>query len=536
MPVAKSNQTASNELICALQNPLLFNHPVKQFSVIETHISWVILTGNYAYKIKKPVNLGFADFTTLDKRRYFCTEELRLNRRFAPDIYLDVITIRGSHTQPSLGKDGEVIEYAVKMLEFSQQDLLNNYASCHQLEPAHIESLANVVADFHRIAESAESGSSFGSVETITGWTRENFEQIEAEIQKNNLPGYFGSLKKWCLSSDKIRRTNMIERQAKGFVRECHGDLHLGNIACIKDQITLFDCIEFNPNLRWIDTTSEIAFVAMDLCAHGYDEYAWRFINYYLEASGDYAGIALLRYYFVYRAMVRAKVEALRVAQEYPGTKLDNNLYQNVKHYLSLARTWTSNQRPAVIIMHGLSGSGKSTLARQLVATPGAIQIRSDVERKRMFGLEPDEDSGSAVEQSIYTRDATNRIYDHLENLARKIILAGFSVIVDASFLKLMHRDQFRRLALKNKTPFIILSCYASEEVLRDRIRQRMESQHDPSEANLAVLQHQFQTQEEITSKERNEVKIITSTEPTLNPDQLQTLMRHIEAPEVVWN
>jgi len=532
MPVALSNPTESNELICALQNPLLFDHPVKQFSVIETHISWVILTGYYAYKIKKPVNLGFVDFTTLGKRHYFCTEELRLNRRFAADIYLDVVSIRGSHAQPSLGKDGEVIEYAVKMLEFSQDDLLNNYASRHQLQPAHVESLAKVVAHSHRIAQSAESGSSFGSVETITQWTRENFEQLEAEIRKEELPEYFQSLKKWCLSSSDKRRSNMNERRAKGFVRECHGDLHLGNIACINGQITAFDCIEFNPELRWIDTTSEIAFVAMDLFAHDYAEYAWQFINRYFEASGDYAGIALLRYYFVYRAMVRAKVEALHVAQENPGTKPDGKVYQNVELYLNLAQTWTSNQRPAVIIMHGLSGSGKSTLARQLTALHGAIQIRSDVERKRMFDLEPEQDSGSAIEQSIYSKDATNRTYEHLEDITRKIILADFSVIVDASFLKLMHRDQFKLLALKNNAPFIILSCYADEEVLSDRIRQRMESQHDPSEANLAVLQHQLQTQEEFTSEERNGVKIITSTEPTLNPDQLQTLMLHIRAPE----
>ena len=534
IPFPISSQAISQELICALQNPLLFDHPVKQFSVIETHISWVILTGFFAYKIKKPVNLGFVDFSTLDKRRYFCFEELRLNRRFAPDIYLSVVPIRGSHSIPRLSKVGEVIEYAVKMREFSQQDLLNNYASERQLKPAHVESLADVVVELHRIAPSAKSGSLFGSVGTVTEWTRENFDQIEAEIPRGLLPEYFDSLKKWCLGSTEKRLSNMIKRQAKGFVRECHGDLHLGNIAFIDGQITPFDCIEFNPSLRWIDTTSEIAFVAMDLCAHGYPEYAWQFINRYLQASGDYSGITLLRYYFVYRAMVRTKVEALRVTQQNFAVNRQNRSDHAARHYLDLAQQWATNQRPAVIIMHGLSGSGKSTLARHLSGVLGAIQIRSDVERKRVFGLDADQDSGSTFEQNIYTQDATNRTYDHLEGMAKEIILADFTVIIDASFLKLIYREQFRQLALKHGVPFLILHCDASKDTLRDRIEQRMESQHDPSEANLSVLQHQLKSQQEFTSNERNHVKIISSTEPILNPDKLHTLMLHIKPAEEI--
>ncbi len=534
MPIAMPNQAISDELICALQNPLVFDHPVKHFSVIETHISWVILTGIFAYKIKKPVNLGFVDFSTLEKRHYFCTEELRLNQRFAADIYLDVVTIRGSHSQPSLSGDGEAIEYAVKMREFSQQDLLNYHAYKHQLKPDQIESLADMVANLHRVAQPSESDSLFGSVGTITEWTRENFEKIAAEVPEEILPEYFESLKKWCLWSSNMRLSNMIKRQAGGFVRECHGDLHLGNIASIDGRITAFDCIEFNPSLRWIDTTSEIAFVAMDLCAHGYPEYAWQFVNHYLQDSGDYAAIALLRYYFVYRAMVRAKVEALRVKQESLATNHGCYRYQATRRYMDLAHIWIHNQRPAIIIMHGLSGSGKSTLARQLSGILGAIQLRSDVERKRIFGLDPEQDSGSSPEQNIYTKDATNRTYDHLKGLADEIILADFTVIIDASFLKMRHREQFRLLALRRGVPFIVLSCDASTDVLRDRILQRMESQQDPSEANLAVLQNQIETQEEITPKERQLVKIITSTEPILNPHQLHMLIQHIKSPELV--
>ena len=218
----------SGQLIHALQDPLLYDHPVEQFSLIETHISWVILTGSFAYKIKKPVNLGFVDFSTLEKRHFYCREELRLNRRFAPNLYLDVVAVSGSHKQPSLEKKSGIIEYMVKMREFPQQNLLNNYASDHHLLPDHINSLAEVVADFHRIAQTANSDSLFGSVGTITEWTEENFEKIEEKYPKKALPKNFESLKKWCISSSNQRLTNMIKRQANGFVRECHGDLHLG--------------------------------------------------------------------------------------------------------------------------------------------------------------------------------------------------------------------------------------------------------------------------------------------------------------------
>jgi len=526
-----STQAESKTLVRALQNPLLFGHPVKRFRLIETHISWVILTGKFAYKIKKPVNLGFVDFSTLEKRHFYCLEELRLNRRFAPDLYLDVVAIKGSPTDPVLGETGEIIEYAVKMREFSQHDLLSFYACEHRLEVAHIESLATLVADSHHLAPPADVDSLFGSVESIKKWTRENFKNIETNVDKNLLPEYFGYLKKWCLSSRNLPRNSMRERQERGFIRECHGDLHLGNIALIKGRVTAFDCIEFDPGLRWVDTVSEIAFIAMDLCAHDYVDYAWQFISRYLQISGDYAGIQVLRYYLVYRAMVRAKIEALRIAQENPAIGRHSESYCNVTRYTELARSWTTNHRATIIIMHGLSGSGKSTMARHLVGTIGAIQIRSDVERKRLFSLKPEENSASALEQNIYTQEATNRTYDQLQYLASVITRAGFGVIVDASFLKPRHRDQFRRLASKYQTPFIIISCNASEAILRERIRQRIKRHNDPSEANLDVLQHQLKTLKTITPGERDRTNIISCNESTLTPEQKRILKGIIKAP-----
>jgi len=328
------------------------------------------------------------------------------------------------------------------------------------------------------------------------------------------------------------RRSLIEDRLAGGFVRDCHGDLHLGNLAIVDGQVTPFDCIEFNPELRCIDTISEIAFVAMDLQARGYSAGAWRFINRYLHNTGDYAGIALLRYYIVYRALVRAKVEALRLDQLTPGGDFDSSHYEEVYRYLDLARAWSANARPAIIVMHGLSGSGKSTLARQLIEAIGAVQIRSDVERKRLYDLKPEADSGSALAQSIYTLEATMQTYDSLEDLARKIVRAGFSVIVDATFLLKTYRDQFRDLALECRVPHVVISCEVPKNVLRERIRLRSEARNDPSEANLEVLQHQLKTQQVISKEERSGTETIICSESTLSPDQLNRLLQHIDPSE----
>ena len=524
-----SEHVVPDELIRALQDPALYDHPVEDFSVIETHISWVILTGHFAYKIKKPVNLGFADFSTLDKRQYFCTEELRLNRRFAPDLYLEVVAIRGSRTHPRLAGNGKAIEYAVKMREFSQHNLLSTYASEHRLESAHIDAMADVITGFHCIAADVGTNTVYGSSDTVLKWNRENFEHIEAVLPGQVFPDGYAALKEGCLSTDEALQTLINDRQANGFVRECHGDLHLGNMALIDDLITPFDCIEFNAELRWIDTMSELAFVAMDLQARGYPGFSWRFINRCLHDNGDYAAVALLRYYFVYRALVRAKVEALRMRQVSSADNSSSLLYEEACRYLKLAITWSGNARPAMIFMHGFSGSGKSTVARQIVESLGAIQIRSDVERKHLFGLDQHEASGSGLGQDIYSPDASSQTYKRLAELARTITQAGYTVIVDASFLELAQRDHFRQLARQCGVPGILISCDAPVSILRERIKHRSRHETDASEATLEVLQHQIQTHDALTGEERMNSLTVTSSKPILTSEQLDALARRLQ-------
>jgi hypothetical protein len=514
------DDTAANRLIASLDNPLAFGHPIKYLRLIETHISWIILTGDYAYKIKKPVNFGFLDFSTLEKRRFYCTEELRLNRRFAPEIYLEMVEIRGSQSAPRLHGSGEVIEYAIKMLEFPQQCLLSAHAASHDLTTDLIDAIAATVAAMHSASVRADPASDFGDATVAARWSQENMVHIAQAIGTEFLPNSYFQLKRWYQENSSLL-TQIDARKRDGFVRECHGDLHLGNMAVINDRVTLFDCIEFNPQLRWIDTFSEVAFVAMDLQARGYPDYCWRFINRYLEISADYAGIKLLRYYFIYRALVRAKVEALRVEHEDRDAKACLSRLKPAIDYIELARLWAGSHRAGMIIMHGLSGSGKSTIAAQLVEALGAIQVRSDVVRKHLFDLDTTAQTNSALDQGIYTDEATELTYRRLQQVAQTIIDADFTVILDATFLQQSRRRQMLETQTSTACKRIIINCEAPTAELRRRIIER---EDDPSEANLEVLEQQLQTRQPINSEDEAFARIINIGSDGISPEQIRQI------------
>jgi aminoglycoside phosphotransferase family enzyme/predicted kinase len=509
------NSTA--RMVHALDNPLAFGHSVGNLRLIETHISWVILTGDYAYKIKKPVNFGFLDFSTLDKRQHFCDEELRLNRRFAPDIYLDVVEIRGPRDAPCLHGNGEVIDYAVKMAEFSQQELLSHHAADRTLTGSMVDEIADRVTQLHASADVATGDSKYGSATGVRHWSEENIKHLAATVPDSLMPPAFARLQTWYRDNTALL-DQVDQRKAGGYIRECHGDLHLGNMALIDNEVMPFDCIEFNPELRWIDTISEAAFVAMDLQARGYPGYGWRFINRYLERSADYEAIRLLRYYIVYRALVRAKVEALQATATQTRSA---SAFSIAFSYLDLADSWAIRRRAGIIIMHGLSGSGKSTVAAQLAEALGAIRLRSDVIRKQLFNLRPDADSGSATDQGIYNADSTAITYQRLQQLTAMITAAHFCVIVDASFLQEARRRQFLQLQTGQDCARIIVNCEAPEATLRKRILER---KNDPSEANLEVLERQIRTRQAISTEEREMAGVVNVGPDSLSAAQIDEI------------
>ena len=469
---------------------------------LETHCAWVLLTGDYAYKIKKPVDFGFLDYSTLEKRHFYCQEEVRLNRRFAPDIYLDVVAITGSLQQPVPGGDGPVLEYAVRMRQFPADGLLSQLAQKKRLDSGLVDQLVEQVSQFHRHAARATAGMPYGDPDHIHHWVSENFRHIRPALDEPGDIARLESLREWTEAERERLDPQLRHRQGNGSIRECHGDLHLGNITLIDGRVTLFDCIEFNPELRWIDVISEVAFLLMDLQDRGYANHAWRFLNGYLQHGGDYAGLAVLRYYRVYRALVRAKVALLRCQQAPPGSEAACAARTEYEQYLQLAEDTLSAGQPMLLITRGLSGSGKSTVARDLCEAAGLLQLRSDVERKRLAGLAATADSGSPTGAGLYAPQQTEKTYARLLELADTVLAAGYPVIVDATFLQRGQRDRFRALAQRRRVPFAILDCRAEDAELERRIRQRAEQGGDASEATLAVLAAQRESQQPLTPEE----------------------------------
>jgi len=521
-------------LIANLLQPDAYPHPVDGVRLIETHISWVLIAGDFAYKLKKPLDLGFLDFSTLEKRRHFCEEEIRLNRRLAPTLYLAVVAVTGSPAAPRIGGDGPVLEWAVRMRAFPPEATLDRAS---QLTAAQIDAIADAVARFHQSLPSAAADTAYGEPEAVLQPARENFRQIRellpspagggegaegrhaAEVSEANTltPTRYprghesrqesahcldllDTLESWSEAEGKRLAARFAQRKQSGCIRECHGDLHLGNIAWVDDAPLIFDCIEFNPGLRWIDVLSELAFLFMDLRQRERPDLAWRLLNRYLEHTGDYAGLAVFRFYLVYRALVRAKVSAIRALQAQAGT-------DELERYLALAGCLSRPGRPRLWLTHGVTGSGKTWLAQQLLEQRGAVRLRSDVERKRLFGLAALEDS-RRIPGGIYTEPAGSRTYQRLHELARQLLLAGFEVIVDATFLKQAQRAPFLQLAEQLQLPVHILALQADPAQLRQRVAARLARADDASEADLTVLAAQLRQIEPFTDAESRQVRL----------------------------
>ena len=520
-------QRHDRTLVAALMNPVLYDHPVESFQVIETHISWVLLTGPYAYKIKKPVDLGFLDFSTLDRRRFVCEEELRLNRRLAAPLYVAVVPITGSREAPRFdhtGSGGPVIDYAVKMRQFPQEAQLDRLVDAGLLDAARLDELATELAAFHDRADRAPADGPFGSPERIAGPMRENFDQIRSSFGEPAGPDampvdradQLRRLQAWSEADHEAHREAFLQRKADGFVRECHGDLHLANMVLWEGRVLPFDCLEFDARLRWIDVMSDLAFVTMDLAKRGRPEWANRLLNAYLEATGDYAGLGVLRSYQVYRAMVRAKVAALRRRQT--GERGDRTRsWEDYCGYADLAERYTRPPSPFLLITHGLSGSGKTAVSRSLAEAGGAVRARSDVERKRLFGLAPSARSGSAPNAGLYAPEAGRRTYERLAGLAVAVLDAGCSAIIDGAFLERGQRDLLRAVAARCGVPFVILDVQAPEALMRERIRRREREGVDASEAGLAVFDRQLAAREPLGPDEAAEV-VRVRTETRLDP------------------
>jgi uncharacterized protein len=507
-----TSPSSLHRIVAALQQRGGFDHSTPALEIIETHISIVLLTGDYAYKFKKPVDLGFVDFTTLEKRRFYCEEELRLNRRLAPELYLDVVAIGGDPDNPVPGGE-PAIEYCVKMRQFPRTAELDRVVAADAVEPAAFAELASEIAAFHEMAAIAEQDGRYGTPAQVRRDCMDNFEAVGDGLPGLELAGDLKSLRCWTEAELNARETLIAERHRNGRVRECHGDMHLTNMVWLDGCIRVFDCIEFNAGLRWIDVMNEVAFLLMDLDERGHPEHGRAFLNAYLEAGGDYTGLVLLRLFKVYRSMVRAKVALLRARQD-DAEAISDETRAKFQRHVRLARRYIEPaEQPALIITHGLSGSGKTRLTRRLIPIMDVVRVRSDVERKRLEGLTAAERSDSDVGQGLYSADHTERTYQRLAEVAHNILDAGMSAIVDATFLKRDRRRLFQALAEETGCRFVILECTAPEAVLRERVAARARKGRDASEADVAVLEKQLATADPLTPEERRAAVTVETTD-----------------------
>ncbi|QOF81954.1 AAA family ATPase [Variovorax sp. 38R] len=488
-------------LVAALRDALRqeTGQPVE---LVETHISWVLLTQALAYKLKKPVRLPFLDFGSVQARKHFCDEELRLNRRFAPTLYLDVTPVGGTPQAPRIGGGGPPIDHLVRMRRFAASSLLADLLAADRLQPAQLDDFAQWLAALHGSARRAMPTSDFGNPERVERAATDVLNALQAQGSDSRLP----ALKAWVLAQSQVLRMAWIARQHGGAVRDCHGDLHLTNVVLLDGQLVPFDCIEFDPALRWIDVMSDIAFLTMDLKAHGRTDLASRFLDAWLQHSGDYPGLQVWRFYEVYRALVRAMTCGLGPGTPHEAVRPDYRACA-----ARLAQPPEGGAR--LMITHGFSGSGKSSLALQLVGAAGAIRLRSDVERKRLYGLDPLARSAD-LGLDLYDAEATRGTFDRLQAGARDALLAGYPVIVDAAFLRSGQRRRFKALAAELRVPFTILDCRADAPTLRRRVGARDAAGTDASEAGLAVLERQLQSHDPLEADERGLTIEVATQDP----------------------
>ncbi|MBA5603965.1 AAA family ATPase [Duganella sp. FT3S] len=476
--------------------------------LFETHISWVLVTPTYAYKIKKAVKFDVLDYSTLYARHRLCEEELRLNRRLAPGIYLDVVPITGSFAQPLLGGDGGRIEYAVRMHAFPQQALWSARLEQGQLDAAEVEALADKLAAFHASAAVAPAGTPWGSGRFVDKAARQDLATVESLAESGELRAQAHLLTVWQSTQERVLDL-IAQRKAQGFVRECHGDLHCGNILTLDGKVEVYDCIEFNDDLRWIDVIDDLAFVVMDLRFHGQPGLAAMLLERYLEASGDYSGLAVLGYYLTMRAVVRAKVCLLR-ARALDGAAAAGHAAL-ARRYLDFAAASVQPGKPPLVIAHGYSGSGKTYYSGRLARALEGIRIRSDVERKRLHGLAPSTRMAAPAGAGIYSDDSTRATYARLLELARYGLRAGLPVVVDASFLQRWQREPFERIARERGAEFRIMHLRAAARTLRARLAQRVRDGRDASDAGPELLARQVAISERLGARERPQVCLINT-------------------------
>lgn len=512
----------SPELLRSLSDPKFYPHPCQDpIEVIQTHISAVFLTGDFAYKLKKSVNFGFLDFSTLEKRHHFLDRELTLNRPVAPELYLEVLPITSAQSQLSLNGTGAVVDYVLKMRQFPQDSLLSNRLAAGQITESDMVQLGKVVADFHRQTQTNSAIQPFGSLEQIGKAIADNYRQTEPYIGIAQTQEQFAETEAFTRNFLQQKSTIFQQRQDQQKIRECHGDLHLSNICFWNNQFHLFDRIEFNEEFRFVDVIYDIAFTIVDLDVHSRSELSNRFLNSYLEQTGDWEGVQVLPFYLCRQAYVRAKVQSILLDDPNINPQYKSQALAAAVNFYHLAWQYAQPQVGRLIILSGLSGSGKSTVARQIAPHLNAIHLRSDAVRKHLAQINLSE-RGNA---DLYSAAMTERTYARLLELGILLVRQGFTVILDGKFDRQRWREPAIQSAISKGLNLTFLQCVAPLGVLRDRILHR---QGDISDATPDLLEAQLQQAEPFTVTEQPYLITLDTTQDLT--EQLHRLFPPIQS------
>jgi len=490
------------QLVAEMSRPQFYPHQPPSIEVIQTHISVIFIAGESVYKIKKPLNFGFLDFTTLEKRRHYCHREVALNSRFSENIYRGVVSVYLNDGAFALEGPGEEVEAAVLMRKIPHDRIMINMLHGGHISPEMLDRLADRIVYFHSNAESNPKISSYGSLPVIQQNLRENFQQTEPFIGRTLSKQAHGKIARLSYRFMKSHAGLLAQRCARGFIRDCHGDLHLDHVVFL-DEIMLFDCIEFNDRFRFGDTASDLGFLLMDLDFKAYPSFSQRIQERYIEASGDRDTRELLPFYKSYRAFVRGKVHSFVLEESEIAPHEKHAHAAHAVDYFKLSLMYLEEPPPpALIIMSGFTGSGKSYLAERLGQRLGVDPIRSDVVRKQLHQVELDERRLDNYQTGIYTPFATERTYDRMLADASRKLTIGKTAIIDASFLKLEHRRRATQNADSHKALFVILHCEAPADLIRQRLEERMIKRTDPSDGRWEIYQEQLREFDAVSPQE----------------------------------
>jgi aminoglycoside phosphotransferase family enzyme/predicted kinase len=499
-------------LVDAMLQPGFYPHHPETVDLVQTHISFVFLAGDEVYKVKKSVRFSFLDFSTDEQRRRFCAEELRLNRRLAPGVYLEVVGIsrRGDGFALTAADDPAVVEHAVHMRRLPDERMLDRLLDAGRATPAMIEQVADVLVEFHRNAEDGSELAAGGDPAVIARLFEDDTREVAPFHGRTISAADDADIQRYCRRFLAGHDPLLRRRQAEGRIRDGHGDLHTEHICFTAHGVAIFDCIEFNPAFRQRDVAADLAFLAMDLEYHGRADLAARLVQRYAERSGDPELPRLVPFYACQRAYIRGKVDSLKSIEPEVPDRDRAAAADSARRHFALAYRYTWSEARLLVVVVGLSGSGKSTVAAALCERTGFVHINSDTTRKRLAGLPPTARPGP----SLYTPAQSARTYAAMYAAAAESLVAGRGAIIDATFQRRVDRDAARRVAQDAGVPVLFVECTCPEAEVRRRLTEREQRSDDASDADWAIFLQQQRTAEPFAADEMPERLAIDTTLP----------------------